>query len=263
MHTAVGGVRRHAAGRRQRRRPLLGVLPRRRPHRDVSPYAAPGRADDLTGLPPTYVMTAELDPLRDDGLRYATRLLEAGVSVELHQFAGAFHGFDLFPTALSQRARSTNRSRGWPPSPAPHREPHRPRGTMNRLRTLLVVGGLVIALAGPTPFPRALQSSSGKPKATEVGVTANGDPHRRRRRRRQPVRARPLPGHRRRRQGGRQVPQQQGRRGWGGRPQGRRRLHRLEAQRQRSAQRRHHRVRAGLRAGRHVGAVPARTSTTR
>jgi len=71
---------------------------------DVSEYAAPGRAADLAGLPPTYVMTAELDPLRDDGLRYATRLLEAGVSVELHQFAGAFHGFDLFPTAISSRA---------------------------------------------------------------------------------------------------------------------------------------------------------------
>jgi len=49
-------------------------------------------------------MTAELDPLRDDGLRYAMRLLEAGVSVELHQFAGAFHGFDIFPTAISRRA---------------------------------------------------------------------------------------------------------------------------------------------------------------
>jgi acetyl esterase/lipase len=71
---------------------------------DVSPYAAPGRAADLTGLPPTYMMTAEFDPLRDDGLRYAMRLLEAGVSVELHQFAGAFHGFDIFPTTLSQRA---------------------------------------------------------------------------------------------------------------------------------------------------------------
>jgi len=71
---------------------------------DVSPYAAPERADDLNGLPPTYIMTAELDPLRDDGLHYAARLLEAGVSVELHQFAGAFHGFDLFATAISQRA---------------------------------------------------------------------------------------------------------------------------------------------------------------
>ena len=71
---------------------------------DVSPYAAPARATVLASLPPTYVMTAELDPLRDDGLRYAAALLEAGVSVELHQFAGAFHGFDLFPTAISQRA---------------------------------------------------------------------------------------------------------------------------------------------------------------
>jgi acetyl esterase/lipase len=71
---------------------------------DVSPYAAPARAVDLAGLPPAYVMTAELDPLRDDGLHYAMRLLEAGVSVELHQFAGAFHAFDLFPTAISQRA---------------------------------------------------------------------------------------------------------------------------------------------------------------
>jgi acetyl esterase/lipase len=72
--------------------------------RDVPAYAAPGRATDLRGLPPTYIMTAELDPLRDDGLRYAGRLLDAGVSVELHNYAGTFHGFDLFPTAVSSRA---------------------------------------------------------------------------------------------------------------------------------------------------------------
>ncbi len=71
---------------------------------DVPAYAAPGRATDLRGLPPTYIMTAELDPLRDDGLRYAHRLLDAGVSVELHNYAGTFHGFDLFPTAVSSRA---------------------------------------------------------------------------------------------------------------------------------------------------------------
>jgi acetyl esterase/lipase len=71
---------------------------------DVSPYAAPARAEDLGGLPPTYVMTAELDPLRDEGIEYATRLLHASVSVELHQFGGAFHAFDLLPSAISRRA---------------------------------------------------------------------------------------------------------------------------------------------------------------
>jgi acetyl esterase/lipase len=72
---------------------------------DVAQYAAPARAESLAGLPPTYLMTAELDPLRDEGIEYATRLLHAGVSVELHQFGGAFHGFDLFPTTISRRAR--------------------------------------------------------------------------------------------------------------------------------------------------------------
>jgi acetyl esterase len=65
----------------------------------VSPYAAPGRAADLSGLPPAYVLTAELDPLRDEGINYACRLLEAGVSTELHSVAGACHGFDIIAAA--------------------------------------------------------------------------------------------------------------------------------------------------------------------
>lgn len=58
----------------------------------VSPYAAPARATDLRGLPPTYVAVAEFDPLRDEGIDYARELLRAGVSTELHLFPGTFHG---------------------------------------------------------------------------------------------------------------------------------------------------------------------------
>lgn len=58
----------------------------------ATPYAAPARAEDLSGLPPAYIATAELDPNRDEGIGYALRLLQAGVSVELHQWPGTFHG---------------------------------------------------------------------------------------------------------------------------------------------------------------------------
>lgn len=61
---------------------------------EVSPYAAPTRATNLSDLPPAYVLTAEFDPLRDEGIDYAVRLLTAGIPTELHQFRGTFHGFD-------------------------------------------------------------------------------------------------------------------------------------------------------------------------
>jgi len=73
---------------------------------DVPGYAAPARADDLTGLPPAYISTAENDPLRDEGITYAQRLLQAGVSVELHQYPGTFHGSALVTSAaVSRRAQ--------------------------------------------------------------------------------------------------------------------------------------------------------------
>lgn len=71
----------------------------------ISPYASPAVAQDLAGLPPAYVSTMEFDPLRDEGIAYALRLLQAGVSVELHQYPGTFHGSGLFASAaVSRRA---------------------------------------------------------------------------------------------------------------------------------------------------------------
>jgi acetyl esterase/lipase len=72
---------------------------------DVSPYASPAIADDLRGLPPAYVTAMEFDPLRDEGILYALRLMEAGVSVELHCYPGTFHGSAIVTSAaVSRRA---------------------------------------------------------------------------------------------------------------------------------------------------------------
>ncbi|GAA2284161.1 alpha/beta hydrolase [Actinomadura luteofluorescens] len=61
---------------------------------DVPAYAAPARAGDLSGLPRAYVLVPEHDPLRDEGLAYAHRLIVSGVPTELHHVPGACHGFD-------------------------------------------------------------------------------------------------------------------------------------------------------------------------
>ncbi|WP_019926122.1 alpha/beta hydrolase [Nocardia sp. BMG111209] len=65
--------------------------------------AAPARAGDLTGLPPAFVAVCEFDPLRDEGLRYAQRLLADGVTVELHLYPGTFHGCALARDAAVTR----------------------------------------------------------------------------------------------------------------------------------------------------------------
>ncbi|GAB3628382.1 Carboxylesterase NlhH [Pandoraea terrae] len=62
----------------------------------LTPRISPVRADDLSGMPPTWIATAEYDVLRDEGEDYARRLAEAGVMVQLHRAAGMTHGFAHF-----------------------------------------------------------------------------------------------------------------------------------------------------------------------
>lgn len=79
--------------------------------RETPVYAAPARAADLSGLPPAYMLVAEADPLRDEDLAYACRLIEAGVPTELRHVPGAYHGFDgVLSAAVARRAHAEQRA---------------------------------------------------------------------------------------------------------------------------------------------------------
>jgi acetyl esterase/lipase len=75
---------------------------------DVPAYAAPARATDLAGLPPTLISVGAIDGFCDEDIDYALRLRHAGVPVELHVYPGAPHGFDGL-AATSAIARRANR----------------------------------------------------------------------------------------------------------------------------------------------------------
>ncbi|CAN5494586.1 alpha/beta hydrolase [soil metagenome] len=87
---------------------LLGHEPGRD---DVSPYAAPARAGDLAGLPPTFISTGGLDLFVEEDIDYARRLIRAGVPTELHVFPGGFHGYDMMPgTRVGEAAGAASRA---------------------------------------------------------------------------------------------------------------------------------------------------------
>jgi acetyl esterase/lipase len=79
------------------------LLGERRGGPDVSPYAAPARAEDLSGLPPAFLDVGSAETFRDEVVTYATRLWQAGGVAELHVWPGGFHGFDSSPRHPSPR----------------------------------------------------------------------------------------------------------------------------------------------------------------
>jgi acetyl esterase/lipase len=86
---------------------------------EVSAYAAPARAEDLSGLPPTFLDVGSAETFRDEVVGYASGIWRAGGAAELHVWPGGFHGFELFvPGAtlsqdtLAARVRWLNRLRG-------------------------------------------------------------------------------------------------------------------------------------------------------
>jgi len=61
---------------------------------EITSYAAPSRANNLVGLPPTYTCVGQLDPFRDETIDYVMRLAQAGVDVEFELYPGGYHAFE-------------------------------------------------------------------------------------------------------------------------------------------------------------------------
>ncbi|XP_059142071.1 arylacetamide deacetylase-like [Physella acuta] len=78
----------------------------------IDPFMSPLLADDLSKSSPVFILVAEYDVLRDDGLLFASRLKEANVSVTVKYVGNQSHGF-LAPLSLSEHARFTSTNKTW------------------------------------------------------------------------------------------------------------------------------------------------------
>jgi acetyl esterase len=65
----------------------------RNPRDGMNPYCSPLSAEDHSGLPPALIVSAEYDPLCDDGRKYADKLVAAGVPAKFRLYRGMIHGF--------------------------------------------------------------------------------------------------------------------------------------------------------------------------
>jgi acetyl esterase len=74
----------------------------------ANPYASPVRAPSLSGLPPVYLVTAEHDPLRDEGFAYADRLRAERVPVEHRHYGSQIHAFFTFTGVLDDADKAVS-----------------------------------------------------------------------------------------------------------------------------------------------------------
>lgn len=80
---------------------------------DVTPYEAPARAEDLANMPPVFIAVGDADLFRDEDIAFASRLLAAGVPVDLHVLSGAVHAFDGIAPGSPLTSRFRRLWHGW------------------------------------------------------------------------------------------------------------------------------------------------------